>query len=115
MTYYRVVNKDGASYYGQIFQSLSEAKEALVFTRQHDPDAEIKKIEIPYTNADHIRSLTNDELADYLTSNPFGWAAWATETGREIVHERISEWLKKPHEDTKAEESAWLNGQSFPD
>ena len=101
MVYYRVVNKDGASYYGRSFRSLSEAKEALSYTRQHDPYAEIKKIEIPYTNADHIRSLTNEELADYLTSNPFGWAAWATETGREIVHKRIVEWLKKPHEDAE--------------
>jgi hypothetical protein len=98
MTYYRIVNKDGASYYGQSFKSLSEAKEALAFTMQHDPEAEIKKIEIPYTNADHIRNLTNEEMADYLTSNPFGWAAWATEMGREIVHERIVEWLQKSYE-----------------
>ena len=100
MVFYRVVNKDGASYYGRSFQSLSEAKEALAFTRQHDPDAEIKKVEVPYTNADYIRSLTNEELTDYLTGNPFGWSAWKTETGREIVHERISEWLKKSYEDT---------------
>ena len=104
MVYYRVVNKDGASYYGQQFQSLSEAKEALSFSRQHDPDAEIVRVEIPFTNADLIRSLTDEELTDYLTGNPFGWAAWATETGREIVHRRISEWLKQPYEDTKVED-----------
>lgn len=101
MVYYCIVNEDGASRYGRRFESLSEAEEALAFSRRYDPNARIKKIENSFTNADYIRSLTNEELADYLTSNPFGWAAWATETGREIVYERIVEWLKKPYVDAE--------------
>lgn len=61
-------------------------------------------VEIPHTNADHIRSLTNEEMIDYLTGNPFGWAAWATETGREVVRNRIAEWLFKPYENTEENE-----------
>ena len=53
----------------------------------------------PMTNADRIRAMSDEELADCLTdySNNGGWV---TETGREVCYERIVEWLKQPAEAT---------------
>ena len=49
------------------------------------------------TNADCIRSMSDDDLANLLTdySNNSGWV---TEIGRKICFERIYEWLKQPSE-----------------
>lgn len=49
------------------------------------------------TNADRIRAMSDEELANMLTdfSNNGGWV---TETGREIRYERHIEWLKQPAE-----------------
>ena len=49
------------------------------------------------TNADRIRAMSNEELANVLTdySNNSGWV---TEIGREICFERIYEWLQQPAE-----------------
>ena len=49
------------------------------------------------TNADRIRAMSDEELANVLTdfSNNGGWV---TETGREICYERHIEWLKQPVE-----------------
>ena len=45
-------------------------------------------------NADKIRSMSDEELANLLTdySNNSGWV---TEIGREICFERIYEWLQQ--------------------
>ena len=50
------------------------------------------------TNADRIRAMSDEELADCLTdySNNGGWV---TETGREDCYERIVEWLQQPTEE----------------
>ena len=52
------------------------------------------------TNADRIRAMSDEELANLLTvhSNNSGWV---TEIGREICFERIHEWLQKPAENQK--------------
>ena len=52
----------------------------------------------PKTNADRIRAMSDEELANMLTdfSNNGGWV---TETGREICYERHIEWLKQPAEE----------------
>ena len=52
---------------------------------------------VPFTNADRIRAMNDEELANLLTdySNNSGWV---TEIGREICFERIYEWLKQPTE-----------------
>lgn len=52
----------------------------------------------PITNADRIRAMSDEELANMLTdfSNNGGWV---TETGREICYERHIEWLKQPAEE----------------
>lgn len=50
------------------------------------------------SNADRIRAMSDEELANMLTdfSNNGGWV---TETGREICYERHIEWLKQPAEE----------------
>ena len=49
------------------------------------------------TNADRIRAMSDEELANLLTdfSNNGGWV---TEIGREICYKRITDWLKQPCE-----------------
>ena len=51
----------------------------------------------PATNADKIRAMSDDELANLLTdfSNNGGWV---TEIGREVCYKRITDWLKQPCE-----------------
>ena len=54
-------------------------------------------VEAPKTNADRIRAMSDEELANLLTdySNNSGWV---TEIGRKICFERIYERLKQPFE-----------------
>ena len=49
------------------------------------------------TNADRIRAMSDEELANLLTdfSNNGGWV---TEIGREICYKRITDWLQQPCE-----------------
>lgn len=49
----------------------------------------------PKTNADQIRAMSDEELANLLT-NYSNNGGWVTETDREICFERIMEWLKQP-------------------
>lgn len=58
---------------------------------------ECKYIPVP-TNADRIRAMSNEELANLLTdySNNGGWV---TEIGRKICYERIFKWLQYPAEE----------------
>lgn len=54
----------------------------------------------PMTNADRIRAMSDEEVADLLTSYSNN-GGWVTETGRQICYERIIDWLKQPaKEDT---------------
>lgn len=46
------------------------------------------------TQADSIRKMTDDELANLLT-NFSNNAGWDTETGRQICYETILSWLKQ--------------------
>lgn len=48
------------------------------------------------SNADRIRSMSDEELANLLTdySNNGGWIS---EPGREVCYERIAEWLQQPY------------------
>lgn len=52
----------------------------------------------PETNAERIRSMSDEELANVLTdfSNNGGWV---TEIGRQICYERIIGWLEQPAEE----------------
>ena len=53
----------------------------------------------PITNADRIRAMTDEELADLLTncSNNYGYG-WVTEAGKAICYENNIKWLKHPAE-----------------
>ena len=50
------------------------------------------------SNADRIRSMNDEELANLLTdfSNNGGWV---TEIGREVCYKRITDWLQQPAEE----------------
>lgn len=52
----------------------------------------------PMRNADRIRSMNDEELANLLTdfSNNGGWV---TEIGREVYYKRITDWLHLPAEE----------------
>ena len=56
------------------------------------------KTNMPQTNADKIRAMSDEELANLLTdfSNNGGWV---TEIGREICYKRITDWLQQPAEE----------------
>ena len=53
---------------------------------------------VPMTNADRIRAMSDEELANLLTDHSNN-GGWVTETGRELCYERIIEWLKQPAEE----------------
>ena len=69
---------------------------------------EVKKNYPPYldypkpykakTNADRIREMSDEELANLLTdlSNNGGWV---TEIGREVCYKTIAGWLQQPAEE----------------
>ena len=71
---------------------VKEYNEICPLTNTDTPITEYKM-----TNADRIRAMRDEELADCLTdySNNGGWV---TETGREVYYKRIVEWLKQPAE-----------------
>ena len=48
------------------------------------------------TNADRIRAMSDEELANFITDNQKGWC---TEIGREMYYQHNMEWLKQPVED----------------
>ena len=48
------------------------------------------------TNADRIRAMSDEELANVLTD--YSNSRWVTEIGREICFERIYEWLQQSAE-----------------
>ena len=52
----------------------------------------------PFTNADRIRAMSDEELAVFLTDCSTG-GGWITEVGRKICHEKNLEWLKQPAEE----------------
>ncbi len=49
--------------------------------------------EKPHTNADRIRAMSDEELADFITDKEKGWC---TDIGREMYYQHNLEWLKQP-------------------
>lgn len=47
------------------------------------------------TNADRIRAMSDEELANFITDNERGWC---TDIGRKMYYEKNVEWLKQPAE-----------------
>ena len=52
---------------------------------------------MPMTNADRIRAMTDEELANMLTDF-LNNGGWVTEAGREICYELHIAWLQQPAE-----------------
>lgn len=52
----------------------------------------------PYTNADRIRAMSDEELANLLTRFAYS-AGWTTEIGRRICYEQYQKWLPQPAEE----------------
>ena len=50
------------------------------------------------TNADRIRAMSDEELANLLTDFAND-AGWATETGRQICYKRYQKWIQQPAEE----------------
>ena len=47
------------------------------------------------SNADRIRAMSDEELADFITDKEKGWC---TDIGREMYYQHNLEWLKQPVE-----------------
>jgi hypothetical protein len=47
------------------------------------------------TNADRIRAMSDEELADFITEKEKGWC---TDIGREMYYQHNLEWLQQPAE-----------------
>lgn len=47
------------------------------------------------TNADCIRTMSDEELANFLTD-----FSWITEIGRKVCYKTIADWLQQPAEET---------------
>ena len=52
---------------------------------------------MPMTNADRIRAMSDEELAEFITEKQCGWC---TEIGREMYRQNNLHWLKQPVEDS---------------
>jgi hypothetical protein len=76
----------GSYYIGNVFQWLSEEFEIV------DKDTNA------LTNADRIRAMSDEELADFITDKEKGWC---TDIGREMYYQHNLEWLEQPAEVSK--------------
>ena len=47
------------------------------------------------TNADRIRALSDEDLANFLTG-----FSWLTEIGGKVCYKTIADWLQQPAEET---------------
>ena len=50
------------------------------------------------TNADCIRTMSDEKLANFLTG-----FAWLTEIGGKVCYKTIADWLQQPAEETDNE------------
>ena len=102
MKKYHVATGDGKGYYGVNYESYREATELLKISQRHDPQAHIIEEEYHFTNADRIRSMSDEELAKFLAENE-----WECETYNDCAKcprltddgcVSLSKWLKQPTE-----------------
>lgn len=64
MKEYHVATGDGKGYYGVGYESYRQAESLLKISQEHDPQAHIVEEEYHFTNADRIRSMSDEELAE---------------------------------------------------
>ena len=65
--------------------------------KNYPPYLDYPKPKKVQTNANRVRAMSDEELANLLTdfSNNGGWV---TEIGREVCYKRITDWLQQPCE-----------------
>lgn len=97
MKKYHVATGDGKGYYGVGYESYRQAESLLKISQEHDPQAHIVEEEYHFTNADRIRAMSNEDLADYL-------AELGSEANNGVIYsdrpEEWLEWLIQPAVDT---------------
>ena len=117
MKKYHVAAGDGKGYYGVNYESYCEATELLKISQIHDPQAHIIEEEYHFTNADRIRAMSDEALADFFFESPeieftvceycqyFGGHTSDTpckhDMGRCFIsakNEAFKKWLKQPAE-----------------
>lgn len=97
MKKYHVATGDGKGYYGVGYESYRQAESLLKISQEHDPQAHIVEEEYHFTNADRIRAMSNEDLADYLaelgseanngviySDRPEEWLEWLTQPAEEV-------------------------------
>lgn len=88
MKKYHVATGDGKGYYGVGYESYRQAESLLKISQEHDPQAHIVEEEYHFTNADRIRAMSNEDLADYL-------AELGSEANNGVIYsDRPEEWLE---------------------
>lgn len=108
MKKYHVATGDGKAYYGVNYESYREAEGVLKFSQTHDPQAHIVEEEYYFTNADRIRAMSDEELADWLARTQIANVAEALEIAKipyeqenglkDEVKKECLEWIKQPAE-----------------
>ena len=91
MKKYHVATGDGKGYYGVGYESYRQAESLLKISQEHDPQAHIVEEEYPFTNADRIRAMSDDGLADILYR-------FAHSNNKPLNKKNLCEWLKQPAE-----------------
>ena len=110
MKKYHVATGDGKGYYGVGYESYREALEVLKISQGHDPQAHIVEEEYHFTNADRLRAMTDEELANFVAertvnestvhriNKDHGLTAVQIEAIKHNVYCAFMQWLKQPAE-----------------
>lgn len=101
MKKYHVATGDSKGYYGVGYESYREAESLLKISQSHDPQAHIVEEEYYFTNADRIRTMSDEELCKFLGEYKF---CDICEEGCDSCtyngdcDKRLLDWLKQPAE-----------------
>ena len=102
MKRYHIATGDGKAYYGVNYESYRDAEAVLKFSQKRDPQAHIVEEEYNFTNADRIRAMSDEELAEEFHAIMLGWNEWCDyhceNRGDDGCDKCILKWLKQPAE-----------------
>ena len=105
MKKYHVATGDGKGYYGVGYESYRQAESLLKISQEHDPQAHIVEEEYPFTNADRIRAMSDEEIAKLFTQAvsdgcppKMDWTCKKNEEGWDGCDKCWCKWLKQPAE-----------------
>lgn len=79
----------------KIYHSLTYAKDVVdAYEESNCKIVEVSLAIVPEakTNADRIRAMSDEELANFITSKE----GWCSDIARQMYYERNVEWLKQP-------------------